>query len=355
MSGSVLYDAPGPRAKRLDRILNWTFSLAFVAIAAWIAYAWYQRGIFDDRWAILWDPPKNQTAADVWMSLARGLGNTLKAAAIAAPIALLIGGGIAIIRRGARTRWLSGPAAVTTELARGLPVLMLMFLAKLVFGWSPLWSVVFGLVVYNAAVVAEILRAGLAALPKGQREAGLSIGLSTMRTTLLIELPQAVRIMLPALVSQIVVLLKDTSLGYIVAYPELLRTIKNNRDYFGDQYVIPLFLVGASIYILINMGVSRLATFIERRLREGGGGRGLTPPEIGPTGPIPQSGVGGPAREEGAHAGDPVFAAGRRPESQPVPQRRPGETEEERRRQAYYGDPTSQSIRHNTGGEPGAR
>ncbi|WP_296666372.1 amino acid ABC transporter permease [Demequina sp.] len=327
MSGSVLYDAPGPRAKRLDKTLNWVFSLGFVLGGAYLVYAFYQRGIFDDRWTVLWDPPKNQSAGDVWLSLAKGLGNTLRAAAIAAPIALVIGGGVAILRRGARTRMLSGPAAVVTELARGLPVLMLMFLAKLVFGWSPLWSVVFGLVIYNAAVVAEILRAGLAALPKGQREAGLSIGLSTMRTTLLIELPQGVRIMLPALVSQIVVLLKDTSLGYIVAYPELLRTIKNNRDYFGDKYLIPLFLVGAVIYILINMAVSRLATYVERRLREGGSGRGVEPPEIGPTGPIPQSGIGGPAREEGAHAGDPLFGAGRPASSTQVPVRRPGDHE----------------------------
>ncbi|WP_062517877.1 amino acid ABC transporter permease [Demequina gelatinilytica] len=348
MSGSILYDAPGPRAKRLDRTLNIVFSLVFVAVVAWIGYSFWQRDIFNDRWAVLWEGARGQTPADVWGSLARGLGRTLLAAGIAAPIAMLIGGGIAIIRRGARSRWVSVPPTVLTELARGLPVLLLMFLAKLVFGWPFLWSVVFGLVVYNAAVVAEILRAGLAALPKGQREAGLSIGLSTMRTTLIIELPQAVRIMLPALISQLVVLLKDTSLGFIIAYEELLRTMKLNSEFFGSESRIVFFTVGAGIYILINMSVSRLATFVERRLREGGGGKGIEPPEIGPAGPIPQSGVGGPAREEGAHAGDPVFGAGRRPESRPIPQRRPGDDEGERRRQAYLGDPTAQSLRHNT-------
>ena len=264
---SVLYDAPGPRAKRLDAILNWVFTAVFVAGFALAAYQMYQRGVFDDRWEVLWDPPKGQDAIDVWRSLFNGVVSTLKAAVIAAPIALVIGGAIAIIRRGARRRLLSGSSAVATEIARGLPVLMLMFLAKLFFGWSPLWSVVFGLVVYNAAVVAEILRAGLAALPRGQREAGLSIGLSAMRTTVLIELPQAVRIMLPALVSQMVVLLKDTALGYIVAYDELLRVVKSNRDYFGDRYLIPLFLVGALIYIIINIAVSRLAVWLEGRMR----------------------------------------------------------------------------------------
>lgn len=307
-NASVLYDAPGPRAKRLDRILNWVFSIVFVAIAGLAILSAYNKGIFDDRWTVLWDPPKGQTAADVWHSLlVRGLGATLIAAAIAAPIALVLGGMLAVVRRGILLKPVTRSATVLTEFFRGLPVLLLMFLAKLVFGWSPLWSVVFGLVVYNVAVVAEILRAGLAALPKGQREAGLSIGLSAMRTTIVIELPQAVRIMLPALISQIVVLLKDTSLGFIVSYEELLRTIKLNRDYFGDQYLLPLFLVGATIYILINLSVSRLATLLERRLRERGSGQPKTPIEIGPTGPIPQSGIGGPAREEGARAGDPLF------------------------------------------------
>ncbi|SEJ48549.1 amino acid ABC transporter permease [Demequina mangrovi] len=354
MSASVLYDAPGPRAKRLDRTLNWVFSLALLAVAGYIAYAFAQRGVFDDRWKILTDPPKNQEAITVWRALGRGLGATLTAAAIAAPIAIAAGSAVAIVRRGVTSTLTRRAGTVLVEFSRGLPVLMLMFLAKLVFGWSPLWSVVFGLVVYNAAVVAEILRAGLAALPKGQREAGLSIGLSTMRTTLLIELPQAVRIMLPALISQMVVLLKDTALGYIVAYEELLRVIKLNRDYFGEngRYTIPLFVVGASIYILINLLVSRLATFIERRLREGGSrGKGIEPPEIGPTGPIPQSGVGGPAREEGAAAGDPVFAAGRRPESHPIPQRRPGDAEEERRRDALNSRAEIEANRGRRGGE----
>lgn len=346
MSSSVLYDAPGPRAKRLDRLFNVGFSLLLLGAVAWVVVSFARRGIFDDRWAILWDPPKGQTVADVWRSLWDGLLSTLRAAAVAAPIALALGAAVAIVRRGVTQRVVTGGATVITEIARGLPVLMLMFLARFGFQWDTFTSVVFGLVVYNAAVVAEILRAGLAALPKGQRESGLSIGLTPMRTTLLIELPQAVRIMLPALVSQLVVLLKDTALGYIVAYPELLRKIKINRDYFGDEYTIPLFVVGAAIYIVINVVISRLATFVERRLRERG--HGAEPPEIGPAGPIPQSGIGGPAREEGAHAGDPVFGVGRRPVSRAVPQRRPGETDDEFRRRVGEADWRSAQLKSNT-------
>lgn len=269
MSASVLYDTPGPQAKRRDRAYNIVFTLAFTAIAAYAVYSLINRGVFDDRWQVLWDPPKGVPASDVWTSLLKGLGATMFAAAVAAPLAFAMGGALSILRRGAQNRWVGTSVTVLVELSRGLPVLLLMFLANLVFGWSAFWSVVFGLVVYNVAVIAEILRAGLVALPAGQREAGFSVGLGQMRTTLMIELPQATRIMLPALISQIVVILKDSSLGFIVSYSELLRTIRTNREFFGDRYLFPLFLVGAGIYIAVNLLISRLATVIERRLREG--------------------------------------------------------------------------------------
>jgi len=127
--------------------------------------------------------------------------------------------------------------------------------------------VVLGLVAYNMAVVAEILRAGIAALPSGQKEAGLSIGLSPLQTMLQIQLPQAVRIMLPALISQIVVLLKDSSLGFIIGYSDLLKTGKDNYNFFGEPTTVVFILIISVVYILINMSVSRLATYIEGRMR----------------------------------------------------------------------------------------
>jgi glutamate transport system permease protein len=127
--------------------------------------------------------------------------------------------------------------------------------------------VVLGLVVYNTAVVAEILRAGIAALPRGQREAGLSIGLTPLQTLLRIQLPQAIRIMLPALVSQIVVLLKDTSLGFIIGYLELLRVTKNNYNFFGEPTTVVFVLLAAVIYIGVNMSVGRIAEWVEGRQR----------------------------------------------------------------------------------------
>ena len=126
-----------------------------------------------------------------------------------------------------------------------MPVVLMMLFVLLGFGTSQFIAVVAGLVVYNAAVFAEIIRAGIQSLPKGQREAGLAIGLTSFKSRMLIELPQAVRRMMPSLVAQLVVLLKDTSLGYIVAYGELLRAVQLMADVLGPAFLFPVFFVAA--------------------------------------------------------------------------------------------------------------
>lgn len=269
---SVLYDAPGPVARRRERIgslLGAGLLLVLLAAGVW----WGAReGLFAaDRWDVLYDPPKNQTAADVWRSMiVRGLGATLRAAAVAAPLALVLGLVLAVWRTN-RHLVVRTPAVVVIELFRGLPVLLMMFFGLIALGFNAFQSVVFGLVVYNMAIIAEILRAGLASLPKGQTEAAYAIGLSRTQTLFTILLPQAVRNMLPSLIAQLVVLLKDSSLGFIVGYPELLKSMQNNAQYFGNRYFIALFLVGAGIYLVINMTLSWVARWISRRSARTGG------------------------------------------------------------------------------------
>ena len=151
------------------------------------------------------------------------------------------------------------------EIARGLPVLLVMLFGWLGFNMQPLSAVVFGLTLYNMAIFAEILRAGLAALPRGQAEASLAIGMTRWQTLLSIELPQAVRTMTPSLIAQLVVLLKDSSLGFIIGYVELLRVIQRNTAFFGADYTVALFVVGAGVYLAINISLSRLAIRLQRR------------------------------------------------------------------------------------------
>lgn len=262
---SVLYDAPGPKARLRSRLIAVLALVVIAAVLVWVILSMQQRGIFDERWKVFYDPSKGQSAADVWTSLlVRGLGATLIAAVIAAPIALLLGVG-AVMLRTSTNRVISVLANAVIEFFRGLPVVLVMLFVLLAFGVPALWAVVAGLVIYNTAIFAEILRAGVVALPKGQREAGLAVGMSPFQTFRMIQLPQAVRSMLPSLISQLVVLLKDSSLGFIVGYVELLRVINQNVNFFGPDYLFPLFFVGAAIYIAINMALSRVATWLERR------------------------------------------------------------------------------------------
>ena len=255
---SVLYDVPGPKARRVSLIGSVIGVVLIAALLAWAVMTLAQQGIFQaQRWAIFGQ-------ADVWTLLANGISATLSAAAIAAVIAFPLGLLLCLMRI-SDVAWIRIPTRIVLEFLRGMPVVLMMLFVLLVFATSSFIAVVAGLVLYNAAIFAEIIRAGIQSLPRGQREAGLAIGLTSFQSRLTIELPQAVRRMLPSLVAQLVVLLKDTSLGYIVAYGELLRAVQVMADFLGPQFLFPVFFVAAAIYIAINLAVSRLAIWIERR------------------------------------------------------------------------------------------
>jgi glutamate transport system permease protein len=265
MSEAVLYDAAGPRGRR--RILVGSVAgLLLLAVVVGAAVARLAaNGAFEaDRWQVL-------TQADVQRLLGRGLVATLRAAAVAMLLSMAVGGLLAVGRL-SRRRWLARSAGAWVELFRGLPLLLLIlfiFLALPVVGVtiSTFWTVVFGLVLYNSAVLGEIFRAGILSLPKGQTEAAYAIGLRRGQTLRLILLPQAVRRMLPALISQLVTLLKDTSLGFVIAYAELLRTGRNAVEFLGGRYSIPVYTAIAVIYIAVNGSLSFLARWLDRRTR----------------------------------------------------------------------------------------
>ncbi|MGB3413587.1 MAG: ABC transporter permease subunit, partial [Microbacteriaceae bacterium] len=169
----------------------------------------------------------------------------------------------------------------------------MLFLLLLVFQGAPFWAVVAALTIYNGTLIGEILRAGLRSLPRGQREAGLTIGLSGTRTRFLIEFPQAFKQMTPIIVAQIVVLLKDTSLGYVISYPELLR---NNMSYlaayYGNNYMFTFFFITLAIYLLINLTVSWFAKYLSRRMTHEqrpaqGGAGGPEAPDLPGMEPLP--------------------------------------------------------------------
>ncbi|ALV32895.1 amino acid ABC transporter permease [Streptomyces sp. CdTB01] len=265
---SVLYDTPGPRAKRRNVVLSVVFVLLLGLLLWWV---WQK---MDDKGQLKWSLWQPFTTSEAWTTyLLPGLGNTLKAAALSMVIALPLGAFFGIARLSDH-RWVRGPAGVVVEFFRSIPVLLLMLFANEFFARStnvttedrPLYAVVTGLVLYNASVLAEVVRAGILALPRGQTEAAYAIGLRKGQTMTSILLPQAVTAMLPAIVSQLVVIVKDTALGGVmIGYTELL----NARSTFAANYanVIPSFIGVAIIFIVVNFILTSFASWLEGRLR----------------------------------------------------------------------------------------
>ncbi|NUO60170.1 MAG: amino acid ABC transporter permease [Hamadaea sp.] len=265
---SVLYDAPGPRAKRRNIILSVVFFALLALLAWWVWKTMNDKGQLE--WA-LWKP---FTESEAWSTyLLPGLANTLKGAALAMVIALPLGAALGIARMSDH-RWVRIPAGVVVEFFRAIPVLLLMLFANEFYVRStdipsderPLYAVVTGLVLYNASVLAEVVRAGILALPRGQTEAAHAIGLRKTQTMTSILLPQAVTAMLPAIVSQLVVIVKDTALGGVmIGFTELLNARQTLAAFYGN--VIQSFVVVAIIYIILNFILTSFASWLEKRLR----------------------------------------------------------------------------------------
>ncbi|MFF4833254.1 amino acid ABC transporter permease [Streptomyces sp. NPDC001315] len=272
---SVLYDAPGPRAKRRNVVLSIVFFALLVLLLWW---AWQTMDDKNQLKSALWKP---FTTSQAWTTyLLPGLGNTLKAAALSMVIALPLGAVFGIARMSDH-RWIRVPAGAVVEFFRAIPVLLLMLFANEFYVRStdigseerPLYAVITGLVLYNASVLAEVVRAGILALPKGQTEAAYAIGLRKSQTMTSILLPQAVTVMLPAIVSQLVVIVKDTALGGVMLqFPELL----SERSTLAANYanVVPSFIVVAIIFIVVNFALTSFASWLEGRLRRSKRGTG---------------------------------------------------------------------------------
>ncbi|MFI7356828.1 amino acid ABC transporter permease [Streptomyces avidinii] len=274
---SVLYDAPGPRAK----VRNWIYSGIFVVLFALVMW-----------WALSLMAEKGQLAADKWTPfvtdsrvwttyLIPGLLETLKAGALSMVIALPLGAVLGIGRLSDHA-WVRGPVGTWVEFFRAIPVLMLMLFSSALYSpqfmdvpsdTRPFWAVVTGLVLYNSAVIAEIVRAGVLSLPRGQTDAAKAIGMRKGQTMAYVLIPQAVTAMLPALVSQLVVILKDTALGgALLGFAELLSMNRQISANYSNT-IATLFVI-ALIYIVVNFALTSLASQLEGRLRKSKKGTG---------------------------------------------------------------------------------
>ncbi|MFF3774130.1 amino acid ABC transporter permease [Streptomyces sp. NPDC002232] len=269
---SLLYDTPGPRAKRR----NVVYTIVFLAVLALVA--WWVLGALDDKHQLdadKWSP--FVTDANVWTTyLLPGLGETLKAAALSIVIALPLGAALGIGRLSDH-RWVRIPVGVIVEFFRAIPVLLLMVFASALYrefttvssDFRPLYAVVTGLVLYNASVIAEVVRSGVLSLPRGQGDAAVALGMRKGQTMLYVLLPQAVTVMLPALVGQLVVIVKDTALGgALLGFEELLSQNRQITANYGANTIATLVVI-ALIYIIINFALTTFASRLEARLRRG--------------------------------------------------------------------------------------
>ncbi|MFD8793082.1 amino acid ABC transporter permease [Streptomyces vinaceus] len=273
---SVLYDTPGPKAKAR----NWIYTGVFLVLLALVLW-----------WALSLMAEKNQLDADKWSPfvtdsqiwttfLLPGLGETLKAGLIAMVIALPLGALLGIARLSEHA-WIRVPVGTVVEFFRAIPVLMLMIFSSALYvllgtvssDLRPLYAVVTGLVLYNAAVIAEIVRAGILSLPRGQTDAAKAIGMRKGQIMTYVLVPQAVTAMLPALVSQLVVILKDTALGgAVLGFGDLMSM--NRQISANYSNTIATMVVIALIYIAVNFALTTFASWLEGRLRKSQKGTG---------------------------------------------------------------------------------
>ncbi|MFB6840187.1 amino acid ABC transporter permease [Streptomyces sp. NPDC056361] len=269
---TVLYDVPGPRARRRNLLWALLFLVALAAVVWWVVVSLAEKNQLEwSKWAPFF------TDARVWETyILPALKNTVIAAGLAMVIALPMGALLGISRLSDH-RSVRGAAGVVVEFFRAIPVLILMLFANAAYAeftdispdTRPLYAVVTGLVLYNASVLAEVVRAGILALPAGQTDAAKAIGMRKGQTMAYVLLPQSVTAMLPALVSQLVVIVKDTALGgAMLGFSELLASVRPMSANYGAN-TIACFTVVAVIFVILNFALTTFASWLEGRLRRG--------------------------------------------------------------------------------------
>ena len=265
---TVLFDAPGPAAERRHRIIAVATVAGLIAIA--VAVIW-KLAVEDQFTAERWEP---FVTPDLVVFLLEGLLYTVLAAAVAIVVALAFGVvfGVGKLSEHAVVRW---PSWTVVEFFRAVPLLMLIIFIWALHGYptgnGALLPLIEGLILYNGSVLAEVFRAGILAVPKGQAEAAFAVGMRKNQVMRIIQLPQAIKIMLPALISQCIIALKDTSLGYYILATVLTSQGKQIWNFFENKLATAIVL--AAIYIVLNLLLTWLGNWAERRISTTGGGQ----------------------------------------------------------------------------------
>ena len=263
MTAPFLGDVLGPRGRRQTRILTGISAVLIIGFVVVALGRLADKGQLDEA---KWEP---FTQWPVQKFFLQGLRTTVEVSLVSMAGAMVMGTLLALLRlsQTALVRWTT---TLFVEFFRGLPLVLLIFFCALglpTYGldFSVFWFVAIGLIVYNGCVLGEIFRAGILSLDRGQTEAAYSLGMGYWQTMLLVIIPQAARRMIPAIVSQLVTLLKDSSLGAAVAFEEALRRARINGEFFNNP--LQSLVVVAVLYIVVNFALSMLARRLEVRQR----------------------------------------------------------------------------------------
>ena len=256
----ILFGDPNPRTQARMRAANWMTAAVLLLLAAGVVHRFYSAGQLDAKfWQFF-------TFPTTWTFLAKGLLGTLASAAMAAVIALALGL-VLLLGRLSRSRLARWPSVAVIEFLRGTPTLLLIYVCFLMLPQvgiklSTYWMLTLPVALSTSAVVAEVYRAGVLAVPRGQTNAARSLGLSETQVFFSIVFPQALRFIVPALVAQLVIVVKDTTFGYVVTYGELMQNAKVLIANY--QALVPVYLVVAVLYCLVNYAISRASKRLSR-------------------------------------------------------------------------------------------
>lgn len=258
----ALYEAPGPKTRKRIIIITAMSLAALAALIGLIVRQFYMTGQLDAKyWSIF-------TKLSTWRFLGRGLIGTLEVSVGAGAVAF-IAGLLLMLGRISHSRIARGLSTVLIEFSRGVPTLLFIYFFFLIapqFGLKlpAFWKITTPVAISAAGVVAEVFRSGVNAVPKGQTEAALSLGMRSSRVFFKIVFPQALRYVIPALISELVIVLKDTTFAYVVNYSDLMqnaRVLVSNYD-----ALLSVYLVAAVIYILINYVLNQISVAIAQRM-----------------------------------------------------------------------------------------
>ena len=257
----ALYESPGPKSRRNIRIVTTISIILLVLLAYFVIRQFYISGQFAPRyWSFF-------ARFTTWKFFLEGLFGTIKAAMMAAVITFCLGF-LMMAGRISKIKFLNYISTALIEFTRGVPTLLFIYFFFLVvpqtgIKLSAFWKVALPVAISASGMVAEVLRGGVNAVAKGQREAALSLGMGEVRTFIKIIFPQAFRYVVPALISEIVIVLKDTTFAYVVSYNDLMQ----NASVLISNYdaLLSVYLVVAVVYIVINYLLNKLSVFISSK------------------------------------------------------------------------------------------